>query len=202
MGFSFKNWKVFRTQMQQEGITVAKFEFEYYQCRFGMVYSAGQNVFWVAKRGTQSAFAIYLDWYHASVILDKEPYRQLAVCKGEAFDPTKPYNPFDFLKKLDDYIGTAPALQRATAADFHPVARNAIPDEEKIYFQRFMPHTPGTKHVTGANIAKVRKILGNTIAEFCKENNVSVAFTDQPTERSFAMIENPKKVLEEQNADK
>jgi hypothetical protein len=65
-----------------------------------MVYSAEQNVFWVAKRGTQSAFAIYLDWYHASVILDKEPYRQLAVCKGEAFDPTKPYNPFDFLKKL------------------------------------------------------------------------------------------------------
>lgn len=201
MSFAFKNWKTFRTQMQREGITVAKFEFVYYQCQFGMIYSLEQNVFWVAKRGTQSAFPIYLDWYHASVILDNEPYRQLAVCKDEVFDLTKPYNPFDFLKKLDEHIGTHPTLQRATATDFYSVARNAISDEDKIYFQRFMPHAPGTRHVTGANIAKVRKILGNTIAEFCKENNVSVAFTDQPSEKSFAMIENPKKVLEEQDED-
>lgn len=201
MSFSFKNWKTFREQMNREGIPVAKFEFEYYQCRFGIVYSKEQNVFWVAKRGAQAAFPIYLDWFRASVILDKEPYRQLAICKDEAFDPEKPYSPFDFLKKLDEYIGANPTLQKAQASDFHPIARQAIPDEEKIYFQRFMPHVAGTRHVTGANIAKVRKILGNSIAEFCKENNVSIAFTNQPTEKSFAMIENPKKVLDEQNAE-
>lgn len=201
MSFSFKNWKIFREQMDREEITVAKFDFEYYQCHFSMVYSKNQNVFWVGKRGTQVAFSIYLDWYHASVILDKEPYRQLAACKDEAFDPDKSYSPFDFLKKLDDYLGTAPAIQKAQSRDFHSIARQAIPDEEKLFFQRFMPHAPGTKHVTGANIAKVRKILGNTIAEFCKQNNVSVAFTNTPTEKSFAMIDNPKKVLDEQNAE-
>ena len=201
MSFSFKNWKKFREQMHNERITVAKFEFAYYQCRFDMVYSKEQNVFWVGKCGTQVAFPVYLDWYKASVILDKEPYRELAACKEEAFDPTKPYSPFDFLKKLDEYIGTGPRLQKATSGDLHSVTRHAIPDEEKIYFQRFMPHIAGTRHVTGANITKVRKILGNTIAEFCKDNNVSVAFTNQPTEKSFAMIENPKKVLDEQNAE-
>lgn len=199
MSFSFTNWKKFRDQMQTEGIRVAKFEFEYYQCRFGIVYSIEQNLFWVGKRGTQVAFPVYLDWYKASVIIDKEPYKQLAACKEEAFDQTKPYSPFDFLEKLDDHIGSNPKLQKATSGDLHSVARQAIPDEEKIYFQRFMPHVAGTKHVTEVNLAKVRKILGNTIADFCKQNNVSVAFTNNPTEKSFEMIEDPKKVLDEQN---
>ncbi len=198
MSFSFKNWKSFRAYMKQEGVSVAKFEFVYYQCHFGIVYSPEQNVFWVAKRGTQIAFPIYLDWYKASVILDKEPYRELAACKDETYDPNKPYSPFDFLKRLDEHLGTHPRLQQATHQELYSMTRYAILDEEKIYFQRFIPHVPGTRHVTGANLAKVRKILGTTIAEFCKQNNVSVAFTSEPTERSFDMIADPKKVLEEE----
>jgi len=199
MSFSFKNWKSFREYMKHEGITVARFDFDHYQCRFEIIYSPSQNLFWVAKRGSQIAFPIYLDWYKAAVILEKEPYRALASCKEEAFDPNRPYSPFDFLKKLDDHLGTKPRLQQATPQAFYHTTRNAIPDEEKVYFQRFIPHKPGTRHVRGANIAKTRKILGDAIADFCKEHNVSVGFTSQPTERSYEIIVDPEKVLEKEN---
>ncbi len=196
MGFEFKNWKKFRDQMKAESLDVAKFKFRYYECEFEIIYSIEQNVFFVAKIGAQIAFRIDLDWYKASVVLDNEPYMALVKCKNTAYDPTKKYNPFDFLKALDDYLGTKPRIVKAESHDFYTVSRLATPDEEKIYFRCFVPHKVGTRHVTGANIAKVRKILGYHIAEFCKEHNVSVAFTTEPSEKSFDIVENPKKTLE------
>ncbi len=155
--------------------------------------------FFVGKKGTQISFPIHLDWYKASIVLDKEPYRELVSCKDEAYDSNRPYSPIDFLKLLDSNLGTNPILKRATAQEVYSSTKNAIPDEEKIYFQRFMPHTSGERHVTGVNISKVRKILGRHIADFCQQNNVSVAFTSLPTEKSFDMVKNPRRVLNEQN---
>ena len=293
MGYEFKNWKRFRDQMKNENIRVSKFEFKYHDCDFDIVYSLEQNVFYAAKKGTQIAFSIYLDWYKASVILDKEPYRQLIECKNSAYNHNKPYSPIDFLKLLDDKLGTnfiivkasdndyftitkkaipdeekiyflsfrpyaakkgtqiafsiyldwykasvildkEPYRQliecknsaynhnkpyspidflkllddklgtnfiivKASDNDYFTITKKAIPDEEKIYFLSFRPHTSGKRHVTGTNLAKTRKILGHQIAEFCKSNDVSVAFTNRPSEKSFEMIKNPKKVLDEQN---
>ena len=157
------------------------------------------NTFYAAKKGTQIAFKIYLDWYKASVILDKEPYKELIACKNSAYDPNKPYSPIDFLKLLDEKIGTNFTFTKASDTEYFSITKKATPDEEKIYFLAFKPHTSGKRHVTGTNLEKIRKILGHQIAEFCKNNNVSVAFTNRPSEKSFEMIKNPKKVLDEQN---
>jgi len=198
MSYDFKNWKKFRDQMKNEKIQVAKFEFKYHDCVFDIVYSLEQNVFYAAKRGTQIAFSVYLDWYKASVILDNEPYKELIACKNSNYDKNKPYSPNDFLKSLDDKIGTSFTIIKATHIEYFSITKKAIPDEEKIYFLSFKPHTSGKRHVTGTNLEKTRKILGHQIAEFCKSNNVSVAFTNKPSEKSFDMIKNPKKILEEQ----
>jgi len=199
MGYEFKNWKIFRNQMKTKSIDVVKFEFTYHICNFEVVYSIEQNIFFVAKKGTQIAFSIYLDGYKSSVILEKESYKQLIICKNRVYDENKPYNPSDFLQSLDDKIGTNPMIFQASKEDFYTILKKAIPDEENIYFLGFRPHAIGKHHVTGVNIEKVRKILGHTLAEFCKINNVSVAFSKNPNEKSFDMISNPKKVLDEQN---
>lgn len=199
MAYEFKNWKTFRDQMKNENIQVAKFEFKYHECDFDIVYSLEQNVFYAAKKGTQIAFSVYLDWYKASVILDKEPYKELITCKNSSYDKNRPYSPMDFLKLLDSKIGTNFTFRKATDNEYFSITKKAIPDEEKIYFLSFRPHTSGKRHVTGTNLAKTRKILGHQIAEFCKSNNVSVAFTNRPSDKSFEMIKNPKKVLDEQN---
>ena len=185
--------------MKDENIQVARFEFKYHECDFDIVYSLEQNIFYAAKKGTQVAFSVYLDWYKASVILDKKPYKELIACKNSAYDSNKPYSPIDFLKLLDEKIGTNFTFKKATETEYFMIAKKAIPDEDKIYFYSFKPHINGKRHVTGTNLEKTRKILGTTIAEFCKKNNVSVAFTSKPSEKSFEMIKNPKKVLDEQN---
>lgn len=199
MAYEFKNWKIFRDQMKNKNIQVAKFELKYHECEFDIVYSLEQNVFYAAKKGTQIAFSVYLDWYKASVILDKEPYKELIACKNSSYDPNKPYSPIDFLKHLDAKIATSFKFKEATDNEYFTITKNAISDEDRIYFYSFKPHSSGKRHVTGTNLAKTRKILGHQIAEFCKSNNVSVAFTNIPSEKSFEMIKNPKKVLEEQN---
>ena len=100
MSFEFKNWKKFRNYMKEENISIAKFEFTYYTCLFDIIYGIEQNVFFVGKKGTQISFPIHLDWYKASIVLDKEPYRELVGCKDEAYDSNRPYSPIDFLKLL------------------------------------------------------------------------------------------------------
>ena len=40
--------------------------------------------------------------------------------------------------------------------------------------------------------------MGFHYATFCKDNNVSVGFTNVPNDLSFEVIEDPKKVLDEQ----
>lgn len=198
MNFQFKNWKAFRDQLKSQDIKIATFDFVYEKCEFKIIYPMEQNAFYIAKRGTQTVFVLFLDWYKITDKINKDAYDQLKICKDLPFDLKKPYNPFDFLLALDNHLKENVKFRKTTKTEYFTTTKKAIPDEEKIYFQRWIPHLNDNKNVTEKNLEKVKKILGFHYATFCKENNVSVGFTNIPNDLSFEVIEDPKKVLDEQ----
>lgn len=187
--FEFRNWKKFREKIINDGFDIVKFDFTYHTCDMRIIYALAQNVFIIAIRGTQNGFMISLNGYKTSHTVDNNLYRELARCKNMPFDPDRPYNPFDFLIELNKFIGSSQIqFVVPTKSDYQGTATNAIPDEQKIFFQRWIPHTTDGKNVTKENIAKIEKLLGYNISKFCEKNNVSIGFTNVPTDRSIDVL--------------
>ncbi len=186
--FSFNNWKKFRDKIKLSNNKIVKFDLQYHQCNFRIIYSLAQNVFIIALQGTQKGFILNLEYYQTHHNIKNELYKTLANCKDTVYDPNKRYNPFDFLIELDKFIGSENInFSKPNSTDYQTINTCAIPDEEKIFFQRWIPHNTG--HVTNKNLSKIEKLLGYNIKKFCEENNISIGFRSTPTERSLEMIQ-------------
>lgn len=184
MNFKFKNWKKFRDLMTSQSLELVKFDFKYHSCEFRMIYGMAQNVFIIGVEGTQKGFILNLNGYEVLNKLEKPLYKELASCKGEAFDPKKPYNPLDFLLEFDKYLGTSIPFVIPTKSTFGSTSSRAIPDELKIFFMKWMPH-PIKGKVSQDNLKKIEKLLGYNIRRFCETNNISVGFQQTPSDRSL-----------------
>lgn len=189
MDFKFRNWKKFRDLMKSQALELVKFDFNYYNCEFRMIYGIAQNVFIIGIEGTQKGFVLNLNGYETKIMQDRIFYNELVTCKGEAFDPTKPYSPLDFLIEFDKYLGTDITFKTPTKSSFAKTSAKAIPDELKIFFMKWMPHT--TKgNVSKKNLEKIEKLLGYNIKQFCETNNISVGFQSTPSDRSLDVAKN------------
>ena len=52
---------------------------------------------------------------------------------------------------------------------------------------RFIPHVrDGKRHVTAANLAKIRRLRGQVVHDWCQRNNVSTGWTDIPVNAPMA----------------
>lgn len=189
MNFKFRNWKKFRDLMKSQGLELVKFDFKYHSCEFRMIYGISQNVFIIGVEGTQKGFVLNLNGYEVLNKLDRPLYRELASCKGEAFDPERPYNPWDFLLEFDKYLGTNIIFRAPTKSNFESTSSKAIPDELKIFFMKWMPH-PTKGNVSQKNLEKAEKLLGYNIRKFCETNNISVGFQSTPSDRSLDVAKN------------
>lgn len=196
--FAFNNWKKFRDKIKLSENKIVKFDLKYYQCNFRIIYALAQNVFIIALQGTQKGFILNLEYYETNHRITNELYVTLANCKDVVYDSSRKYNPFDFLIELDKYIGSEEInFSISTKNDYQTTNSYAIPDEEKIFFQRWIPHK--IKHVKNENLEKIEKLLGYNIKEFCRKNNISVGFRTTPTERSLEMIKDFKNDYKEYN---
>ena len=54
-----------------------------------------------------------------------------------------------------------------------------VADEDKIYFFGWRSHHLDNQHVTEENLEKTRFFFGAQVAEFCRCNNISSAWTDE-----------------------
>lgn len=188
--FEFSNWKRFRNQIENNGLKIVKFDFKYHTCDMRIIYALSQNVFIIAIRGTQKGFMISLNRYKTSHTIENSLYKELAKCKDIPFDPKRPYNPFDFLIELNKFLGnTNIGFVVPTKSDYQGTAIVAIPDEQRIFFQRWIPHITDGKNVREKNIKKIEKLLGYNISKFCENNNISIGFTSVPTNRSIEVLE-------------
>lgn len=187
MNFKFGNWKKFRTNIQSNGQEIVKFDFKYHTCDFRIIYALAQNVFIIAKQGTQQGFILNLKAYESLTTVDRPLYKVLAKCKDSVYGPDKKYHPFDFLVELNKFIGTNITFTVPSKLDFGETSSSAIPDEKKIFFQRWIPHTTHG-NVTNENLNKIDKLLGYNIMIFCKKQNISVGFRTTPSERSIEVV--------------
>jgi len=94
MNFKFGNWKKFRTSIQNNGEEIVKFDFKYFTCNFRIIYALAQNVFIIAKQGTQQGFILNLKGYESLTTLDKPLYKVLAKCEDSKYNSDRECNKF------------------------------------------------------------------------------------------------------------
>lgn len=110
-----------------------------------------------------------------------DTYAPLAEALGTGAGSGQPLRSSDFLREIDAKLPhTVTAGDKATPADVVRVVRD-VEDADKVHFVRFIPHArDGQRHVTEANLAKTRKLMGQHIHDWCQRNNVSTGWTDVP----------------------
>ncbi|WP_434031670.1 DUF6037 family protein [[Pseudomonas] boreopolis] len=103
-----------------------------------------------------------------------DTYAPLAEALGTGAGSGQPLRSSDFLREIDAKLPhTVTAGDKATPADVVRVVRD-VEDADKVHFVRFIPHArDGQRHVTEANLAKTRKLMGQHIHDWCQRNNVS-----------------------------
>lgn len=85
-----------------------------------------------------------------------------------------------FLTELDNQV---PSKCSSVCVQPHQIARykNDIPDSEKIYFLGWNNHLVDKRKAR--NFDKTRKLLGDSVADFCIKHNISSCWTDNPKEK-------------------
>lgn len=80
----------------------------------------------------------------------------------------------EFLEQIDDKLGNFP-VNTSNVPDYADVIRLYPATEEalKVHYIKLKPHKKHGGNVTPENLAKTRRLLGQTMHDFCKRNNVS-----------------------------
>lgn len=201
MNFKFGNWKKFRESIKQQDLSIVTFDFKYYTCEFRIIYALAQNIFIIALKGTQKGFVLNLKGYEILSTVNNDLYKELVKCKNIPFDKNKPYSPWDFFVELNNHIGKNLTFEKTSKVDYASASSNAIPDEKKRFFQRWIPHISDDRNVTDKNLAKIEKLLGYNIRMFCEKNNTSIGFQEKPSERSINVLTDFEKDYKEQKEE-
>lgn len=87
------------------------------------------------------------------------------------------FSSFAFLREVDKAV---PPKCSKRSVQPHEIAvyKRKVSDEDKIYFHGWNDHLADGRHVRAENIDKTRRFLGDEVADFCQQNNISSMWTD------------------------
>lgn len=90
------------------------------------------------------------------------------------------FSSFRFLQELDRQ---SPHRCTANSVEPHQIARfkKNVPESEKIYFCGWNDHQKDGRKAQ--NFEKTEKWLGKEVADYCRKNNISSMWTDDPNGR-------------------
>ncbi len=121
-----------------------------------------------------------------STYLSHAQYYALLTALGVESNPDNPFHTNKFFQDLDAHV--PPYRPSRCAATPHQVAALTgcdVEEADKVYFVGWVPHTPESgRHVTAANLAKTRAIIGSAAYEICRSRNVSSRWSPVPVGRS------------------
>lgn len=109
-------------------------------------------------------------------------YGALDEALGNGTGSGQPLGTTHLLREIDAKLPyTVTANDKATPADVAKVVRD-VDEADKVHFLRFIPHTQDSgRHVTAANLAKTRRLIGQHAHDWCQRPNISTGWSDVPT---------------------
>lgn len=127
----------------------------------------------------------------ATYIHDPKALGSLITALGTGAASGHRFSPNEFLHEIDAALpATVTKNDRPRPADM-ALHRRDVEEADKIHFCGWGPHArDGTHHVRAKNLHKTRALLGEADYEWCKRNDVSTKWTDDPA-LAFKIIERP-----------
>lgn len=168
--------------MQQQGINKTRFEFNFRNLNFSIIYLAEQfphellfgcihhNLFFVVAVRDDYKISTYLG----------ENFGPLVRALGLRRDQDNPFHPNVFFDAFEEAtpITTNPG-NTPTIRDI-AIQRRDVEEADKIYFLGWLNHDGVKKKPTEENLAKTLRICGHAVHQRCRRYHISSRWTDDP----------------------
>lgn len=160
-----------------------KFKFSYNEVEFEVLIFTDRTPF-------QLLFGI-LDKNFSFILELKNGYQLSGISNDDFFTLCRILNlkpgreTFTSSKFLKFFASCIPTRFSGKSVQPHEIARykaSSVLESEKIYFCGWKTYGPDSPH-SAKNFEKTKEFLGESVYQFCKENNISSSWTAEPSKR-------------------
>ncbi len=171
------------SDMGKNKVTIDKFEFSYNKVDFEVIILTDHTPFQLLFGILDKNFSFILELrsgYQLSNLSNKDFY---ALCSILNLKPGK--ETFTSSKFLKFFASCVPPHCSGKKVQPHEIAWHKakyVPESEKVYFCGWRTYGQDSPH-SAKNFEKTKEFLGESVYQFCKENNISSRWTDEPNKR-------------------
>ncbi|MBU8567746.1 hypothetical protein KM914_15175 [Virgibacillus pantothenticus] len=171
------------SNMGKNKVTMDKFKFSYNEVQFEVLIFTDRTPFQLLFGVLEKNFSFILELkqgYQLSNLSDEDFF---TLCRILNLKPGKgSFTSHKFLKHFSTCI---PLEYSGKKIQPHEVAwykAKYVPESEKIYFYGWKTYGPDSPH-SAKNFEKTKEFLGESVYQFCKKNNISSRWTNEPGKR-------------------
>lgn len=179
MEFRFYHFRQLYLDMMNNGKSQEKFRFVINRVEFESIFLIDRNPFelLVGVRAHQFAFTLEIRKGFVTTLPDDVYYKICEILQLSYSEDH--FSSFKFLSEIDRAIPLCCSPNRVQPHEVAYYKRN-VPECEKIYFYGWNDHLKDKRDAQ--NFEKTRLLLGDKVADFCRENNISSMWTDRPSD--------------------
>lgn len=180
MGMKLERLAQLHSSMSAQGITKTKFEFQFRNLLFSVIYISEQfphellfgcrthNLFFVVKVSHDFTIGTYLG----------ESYGVLLDALGLQPNSNNRFSPNAFFEEFKVVIPLSTSPTNVPTVTDIASNRRDVEDAHKIYFLGWLPHDGVRSSPTTSNLAKTMRICGHATYNTCLRNHISSRWTD------------------------
>lgn len=159
-------------------------DYSYNKVPLSVFYTQEENALTFVRKGTQLEVTISISTsFWVSKQLEKNVYLALCNLLDIKYDPNAIFKPNSFFKQFDEHFSYSPIKTDEKIRYISQKYKLENPDA--IYYQRTIPHkNKNNGHATTQNLKKVKYLLPQ-VYQRIKNEDVSIAFTDQKAELKY-----------------
>ncbi|UGA36147.1 hypothetical protein JOS77_16770 [Chromobacterium haemolyticum] len=174
---NFTNIELFEERMADQGVTVAFFTIQYYNCLIETAYSKNQRKFLFAFVDHNIGFTCSLNGKYANAFINhQEAVEQLMKCRNH-----DRYDPVNFYEFLNQKLLTVHFQEITNYQYVRTIGKAISAFEDRIYFNHWR-----NSEISPRQRKKTIELMGHMVVIFCDENHLTPVFWSYPTERTLA----------------
>jgi hypothetical protein len=171
------------SDMGKNKATMDKFRFTYNKVEFEVIIFIDRTPFELLFGILDRNFSFILELrngYQLSSLSNQDFY---SLCRILNLKPGKEtFTSFKFLKYFASCLPTHYSKKSVQPHEIAWHKAKHVPESEKIYFCGWRTYSQDSPH-SAKNFEKTKEFLGESVYEFCKNNNISSRWTDEPSKR-------------------
>lgn len=171
------------SDMSKNKAIIDKFKFSYNEVEFEVIILTDHTPFQLLFGILDKNFSFILELrsgYQLSNLTNEDFF---ALCRILNLKPGK--ETFTSFKFLKFFANCVPLRFSKKSVQPHEIAwykAKYVPESEKIYFCGWRTYSQDSLY-SAKNFEKTKEFLGESVYQFCKENNISSRWTDEPSKQ-------------------